>query len=142
MKPYPRSSPSPPPLCCSAAGVPEDLLLPLPNWSKGRRSSSSRTCDRIRRCCPFVAPIFITTLRSASDRLHHPREPFSLNLLVFEGESFSNRYKLSPRCDLGCCNRRKFFCFLCIEPISGIRASSMRRCFVRLEHIEMWALIL
>src|SRR3954471_11716401 len=115
MKPCSRPSP-PPPLCCSAAGVPEDPLLPLPNWSKGRRSSSSRTCDRVRRRCPFVALIFITTLRSASDRLHHPREPFSLKLFVFEGESFSNRYKLSPRCDLGSCNRRKIFVFYATNP--------------------------
>src|SRR3954466_12878064 len=80
------SKPSPPPpLCCSAAGVPEDPLLPLPNWSKGRRSSLIRTCDRLRRRCPFVAPIFITTLRSASDRLHHPRESFSLKLFGLRG---------------------------------------------------------
>ena len=41
----------PPPPCRSAVGVPEDPLLPLPNWSKGRRSSSSCTCDRLWKRC-------------------------------------------------------------------------------------------
>ena len=34
---------------------PRNPLLPLPNWSKGRRSSLICTCDRLRRRCPFVA---------------------------------------------------------------------------------------
>lgn len=46
----------PPPLCRSVAGVPEDPLLLLPNWSKVLRSSSDRTCDRVRRRCLFVVP--------------------------------------------------------------------------------------
>ena len=71
-KPYSRSSTPAPPPCRSAAGVPEDPLLPLPNWSKGRRSSSNRTCDRVRRRCPFVALIF-ATLRSGVYTLHQPR---------------------------------------------------------------------
>ena len=71
-KPYSRSSPPPSPPCRSAAGVPEDPLLPLPNWSKGRRSSSDRTCDRSRMRSPFVALIF-ATLRSGVYTLHHPR---------------------------------------------------------------------
>ena len=69
--PAQKFSPPPPP-CRSAAGVPEDPLLPLPNWRKGRRSSSNRTCDRVRRCCPFVALIF-ATLRSGVYTLHQPR---------------------------------------------------------------------
>ena len=69
--PAQKFSPPPPP-CRSAAEVPEDPLLPLPNWSKGRRSSSNRTCDRVRRRCPFVALIF-ATLRSGVYTLHQPR---------------------------------------------------------------------
>src|SRR3954469_7422596 len=34
------SPPPPPPPCHSVVGFPEDPVLPLPNWSKGRRSSS------------------------------------------------------------------------------------------------------
>ena len=70
-KPCSRTSPPPPPWR-RGVGVPGDPLLPLPNWSKGRRSSSDRTCDRLRRCCPFVAPIF-ATLRSGVYTLHQPR---------------------------------------------------------------------
>ena len=39
-----------------------------------------------------------------------------VKLSVFEGESFSNRYKLSSRCDLGSCNRRKIFVFYATNP--------------------------
>ena len=44
----------------------------------------------------------------------------------------------SPSLDLGLCrldlHHRKFFVFYVANPISGIRARSMRRCFVRVEH--------
>ncbi|KAK1651410.1 hypothetical protein QYE76_069215 [Lolium multiflorum] len=42
---------------------------------------NNRTCDRVRRCCPFVAPepivikIFYALLQAASDRLPQQQEP-------------------------------------------------------------------
>ena len=51
-----------------------------PAGTRDWKSSPSCTCDRVRRCCPFAALISITISRSASDRLHHPRELFSLTL--------------------------------------------------------------
>src|ERR1041384_6498037 len=140
-KPCSRPSPPPPP-CRSAGGVPGNPLLPLPNWSKGRKTSLICTCDRLQGRCPFVASNLHHDLEVGERSTTSTTRIVLVKLSVFEGESFSNRYKLSPRCDLCSCNRRKNFCFLCNEPISGIRASSIRRCFVRLEHIEMWALIL
>jgi hypothetical protein len=55
--------------------------------SRERRSSLIRTCDQVRKRCLFVVLIF-TILRSASVRLHHPRDLISLTLSFFEGESF------------------------------------------------------
>src|SRR6266540_7002622 len=133
----------------SAVGVSRWILyFRCPAGMRDRRSSSSCTCDRVRRCCPFAALVFITILRSASDPLHRPREPFSLKLCVFKGELIlTTVYPLlaSSRFDLGAfvvATVGIFFCFLCNELISGTRAVSMRRCFVRLEHICMWALMI
>ena len=42
---------------------------------------NNRTCDRVRRCCPFVAPepivikIFYALLQAASERLPQQQEP-------------------------------------------------------------------
>ena len=89
----------------SAVGVSRWILyFRCPAGTRDRRSSSSRTCDRVRRCCPFAVLVFITILRSASDPLHHPRESFSLKLCVFKGElSLTTVYPLlaSSRYDLG-----------------------------------------
>ena len=89
----------------SAVGVSRWILyFRCPAGTRDRRSSSSRTCDRVRRCCPFAALVFITILRSASDPLHRPREPFSLKLCVFKGELIlTTVYPLlaSSRYDLG-----------------------------------------
>lgn len=130
------------PQCCwSSRGI---HYFRCPAGTRDRRSSSSRTCDRVRKCCPFAALIF-TTLRLASDRLHQPRETFSLTKLsVCEGESFQNRYQYLLDLILACLwlQPQENFCFLCNEPFSGIRARFMRRCFVRLEHIWMWALMI
>ena len=89
----------------SAVGVSRWILyFRCPAGTRDRRSSSSRTCDRVRRCCPFAALVFITILRSTSDPLHRPREPFSLKLCVFKGELIlTTVYPLlaSSRYDLG-----------------------------------------
>jgi hypothetical protein len=86
--------------------VPEDPLLPLPTGARGRRSSSIRTCDRVRRRRPFVAPSlqvakFFATLRSDENTLHRPRlfAGTFFPLPVFEGEFSQNRCDLSPRFD-------------------------------------------
>ena len=97
------SPPTPP--RSSAVGVSRWILyFRCPAGTRDRRSSSSCTCDRVRRCCPFAALVFITILRSASDPLHRPREPFSLKLCVFKGELIlTTVYPLlaSSRFDLG-----------------------------------------
>ena len=97
----------PPPLCRSAAGGSRGSTTSAANWSKGRRSSPYRTCDRLRRCCPFVAPRhqaakFFATLRSGENTLHHPRlfAGTFFPLPVYEGEFSQNRCDLSPRFDL------------------------------------------
>ena len=118
-KPYSRSSPPPSPPCRSAAGVPEDPLLPLPNWSKGRRSSSDRTCDRSRMRCPFVALIF-ATLRSGVYTLHHPRL-FAGTLSRFRSSRVSPYETVTSNLldmILVCCKPQEKFCFLCNEPFS------------------------
>ena len=74
----------------------KELLLPLLCWSEGRRLSGYRTCvrSRMHRCFAVLDLVvldlldldlkdvlepdlldFITILRSASVRLHHPRVP-------------------------------------------------------------------
>ena len=90
----------PPPPCRSAAGGSRGSTTSAANWSKGRRSSPYRTCDRLRRCCPFVAPRhqaakFFATLRSGENTLHHPRlfAGTFFPLPVFEGEYSQNRYE-------------------------------------------------
>ena len=63
---------------------------------------------------------------------------------------FLSRCSASSRLDLGFCRldlllfvlRRNFFVFYATNPISGIRAGSMRRCVARVEHNGLWALIL
>ena len=50
----------------SAVGLSRWILYFFcPAGTRDQRSSSSRTCDRVRKCCPFVALIFFTILRSA-----------------------------------------------------------------------------
>jgi hypothetical protein len=71
----------------SAVGVSRWIIyFRCPAGTRDLRSSSSHTCDRVQKCCPFAALVFITIFISASEPLHHPREPFSLMLCVFEGE--------------------------------------------------------
>jgi hypothetical protein len=40
------------------------------------------------------------------------------------------------------CSCVEIFCFPCYKPISDIRAISMRSWYARLEHMEMWALVI
>jgi hypothetical protein len=63
---------------------PGDLLRLPPCWNTEWTSTSIRTCDRVRKCCRIAAPEELNnyaTLRSGSDRLHQPRDLFSLNAL-------------------------------------------------------------
>ncbi|KAK1686794.1 hypothetical protein QYE76_047642 [Lolium multiflorum] len=62
--------------------IQEELLLPLPwNGEVDVVFINNRTCDRVRRCCPFVAPepivikIFYALLQVASERLPQQQEP-------------------------------------------------------------------
>jgi hypothetical protein len=80
------------------------LYFRCPAGTRDRRSSSSCMCARVRKCYPFAALVFIMILRSASDLVHQPREPFLLMLYVFKGELIlTTVYPLlrSPRYDLG-----------------------------------------
>jgi hypothetical protein len=85
-KPWPSdSSPSP---RRRAAGIFRWIFyFRCPAGSREQRSSSNRTCDRVRKCC-WIAALIFTILRSASVRLHHTQDLISLSLLFFEGESF------------------------------------------------------
>ena len=105
-------SPPPAPPCRNVVRVHKDPLLPLPNWSKGRRSSSSCTCDRLRKRCLLQRSSSRSWDRQVNVYITH-ENCSRWTLSVFEGESFPNRYKLSPRYYLvsfvAIC--RKFFVF-------------------------------
>ncbi|KAK1606139.1 hypothetical protein QYE76_029812 [Lolium multiflorum] len=55
---------------------------------------NNRTCDRVRRCCPFVAPepivikIFYALLQAASDRLPQQQEPPLVGFGISSRENF------------------------------------------------------
>jgi hypothetical protein len=64
--------PPPPSLGRSVGGVLGDPLLPLPRWNKGLEFIIEPYMWPSMEALP-VAALHFTTLRSASDRLHHPR---------------------------------------------------------------------
>ena len=75
-KPWPNSSPHYTPSCSWSSRGSITSTSPVDRGK--RRSSSSCTCDRLRKLRRIAALIF-TIMRSASDRLHHPREPLLYN---------------------------------------------------------------
>jgi hypothetical protein len=133
-------------------------LLPLPRWTEGvEESTTSHTCDwvwRRRRLWRRVHDLEIvkwttisTTsserlrrLRASSSRLH--RQRLCGNVIPATGLRWLVSVATISYMFLASFvfMRRKNFVFY--EPISGIRAISMRSWYARLEHMEIWALMI
>src|SRR5215216_5879887 len=80
--------------------------------------------------------IIYAILRSASERLYHPRESALVNLFGSSRVStLSTRcYNLVDRSWLVCVHAIDFFVFPAMNPYSGIRAVSICRSVARVEH--------
>ena len=105
--------------CCWSSLV--VLLLPLPRWIEGTDIVVKPYVWPSTEALPVAAHIF-TILRSASERLHHPRELFSKRLrssrVSFSWNMFHS-LRAFPRVDLGllvCSHRRNFFVFYATSP--------------------------
>ena len=98
---------------------------------------NNRTCDRVRRCCPFVAPepivikIFYALLQAASDRLPQQQEPHLVGFGISSRVRLDNPlvatvFQIASWLGLRV-RRRKIFVFYATLSYSGIRAVSMHR---------------
>jgi hypothetical protein len=141
-------------------GVPADpyfrCLAGLRVW----RSSSNRTCIRVRGRCHLWRRVhnlmivkWTTMSTTSSERLRRLRASSSTlhrQRLCGNVISATGLRGLVYRCYhlvefswlVYVFMRRNFFVFLCYKPISGIRAISMRSWYARLEHMWMWALMI
>ena len=98
------------------------LLLPLPRWIEGTEVVIKPYMWPSTEALPVAAFIF-AILRSASDRLHCPRESFSKRFRSSRVSSLGTWFYpllTSTRLDLGVLDvfTVGFFCFLCYEPIN------------------------
>ena len=136
-------SPPPPPPCRSAVGVSKDPLLPPPNWSKGRRSSSSYTCDRLWKRCllkrsssrswDWKVNIYITHENWSHWKFRSSR--------VSPSQTVTS-YLLDMILAVFVAIHRKVFVFHVAIPSMVSWVVSMCRFFVQLEHIWMWSLMI
>ena len=131
---------SPPQHAVVLLEFPVVLLLPLPRWIEGKEVVIKPYVWPSTEALPVAAHIF-TILRSASERLHHPRELFSKRLrssrVSFSWNMFHS-LRASPRLDLGllvCSHRRKIFVFYATNPSVVSEPGLCVDVFVRVEHI-------